>query len=372
MKTYNKKRGFTIIKLVVVVAVIAILSAVLIPTFAGIIKKAKQSSDEQAVRGMNTALIQTADMEDIDIFDVSAVLSENGFNTEAGLVPSLKGYAYYWCKPANTVVYVKTEGGAFELIYPKKVEGFSRENCQPLGAKIPTAISAPVVSADNSKVSEEKTTVAIPSTVTDFASLVEWTNATNFNDNKMWTEVNGVKKEGVAFSGNVKLTENITLGEKGNAGRSMAYNIVADTTIDLNGYTITQANAGTGQSLALFAVRAGATLNIIDSSAQKGGAIAVGICAFQIDANATVNLYAGTIKVAADRSTADVNYGSSLVWANGGTFNMFGGAIDTTGDNVDPWALINNETATVNLFYGSIKGAVETTGTVNVYEVTIA
>ena len=38
MKKQNKKRGFTIIELVIVVTVIAILSAVLIPTFAGVIK----------------------------------------------------------------------------------------------------------------------------------------------------------------------------------------------------------------------------------------------------------------------------------------------------------------------------------------------
>ena len=38
----QKKKGFTIIELVIVIAVIAILSAVLIPTFAGIIKKSKE------------------------------------------------------------------------------------------------------------------------------------------------------------------------------------------------------------------------------------------------------------------------------------------------------------------------------------------
>lgn len=39
----NNKKGFTIVELVIVIAVIAILAGVLIPTFAGITKKAKDS-----------------------------------------------------------------------------------------------------------------------------------------------------------------------------------------------------------------------------------------------------------------------------------------------------------------------------------------
>ena len=39
----NNRKGFTIVELVIVIAVIAILAGVLIPTFAGITKKAKDS-----------------------------------------------------------------------------------------------------------------------------------------------------------------------------------------------------------------------------------------------------------------------------------------------------------------------------------------
>lgn len=46
MKKMNKK-GFTIVELTIVIAVIAILAAVLIPTFSGIVKKANQSAVQQ-------------------------------------------------------------------------------------------------------------------------------------------------------------------------------------------------------------------------------------------------------------------------------------------------------------------------------------
>ena len=43
----NNKKGFTITELVIVIAVIAILAAVLIPTFSGAIDKAKRSAADQ-------------------------------------------------------------------------------------------------------------------------------------------------------------------------------------------------------------------------------------------------------------------------------------------------------------------------------------
>ena len=39
----NNRKGFTIVELVIVIAVIAILAGVLIPTFSGIVEKAKQA-----------------------------------------------------------------------------------------------------------------------------------------------------------------------------------------------------------------------------------------------------------------------------------------------------------------------------------------
>ena len=54
MKT--NKKGFTIVELVIVIAIIAVLAAVLIPIFAGLIRTAQANSDMQLIRNLNTAL----------------------------------------------------------------------------------------------------------------------------------------------------------------------------------------------------------------------------------------------------------------------------------------------------------------------------
>ena len=55
MKKLNKK-GFTIVELVIVIAVIAILAAVLIPTVSGLIKTAQTSADVTLVKNINLIL----------------------------------------------------------------------------------------------------------------------------------------------------------------------------------------------------------------------------------------------------------------------------------------------------------------------------
>ena len=60
MKKSNKK-GFTIVELVIVIAVIAILAAVLIPTFSNVISKANESAALQAARNEFTEYLATGD-----------------------------------------------------------------------------------------------------------------------------------------------------------------------------------------------------------------------------------------------------------------------------------------------------------------------
>lgn len=56
MKNIRKKKGFTIVELVIVIAVIGVLSAILIPTFSNLVSKAQNASDEALVKNLNTSL----------------------------------------------------------------------------------------------------------------------------------------------------------------------------------------------------------------------------------------------------------------------------------------------------------------------------
>ena len=69
MKKTNRK-GFTIVELVIVIAVIAILAAVLIPTFAGMINKANDSKALQNATNVLKAYIadNAATDEDVDLY----------------------------------------------------------------------------------------------------------------------------------------------------------------------------------------------------------------------------------------------------------------------------------------------------------------
>ena len=62
MKKLNKK-GFTIVELVIVIAVIGILAAVLIPTFSGIVEKANESAALQEATNTYKALLTEDDYD---------------------------------------------------------------------------------------------------------------------------------------------------------------------------------------------------------------------------------------------------------------------------------------------------------------------
>ena len=57
----NKKKGFTIVELVIVIAVIGILSAVLIPTFSNVTKNARESAKQQDLANARVAVIMAED-----------------------------------------------------------------------------------------------------------------------------------------------------------------------------------------------------------------------------------------------------------------------------------------------------------------------
>ena len=113
-----KKKGFTIVELVIVIAVIAILSAVLIPTFSNLVKKANESSDIQAVKNMNQFLL-IKEVEDGNkpadsILDVYQLFDDSNYVVE-NYQPLYKGRYFFYDKQLNKILYVDEEG---KVLFP--------------------------------------------------------------------------------------------------------------------------------------------------------------------------------------------------------------------------------------------------------------
>ena len=83
MKKLNKK-GFTIVELVIVIAVIAILAAVLIPTFSNVIEKANKSSAMQAARNEYELYLAEYATEISDDMNLEIVSGKYYFEVTAG------------------------------------------------------------------------------------------------------------------------------------------------------------------------------------------------------------------------------------------------------------------------------------------------
>lgn len=118
MKTNRK--GFTITELVIVIVVIAILAAVLIPTFSSLIKKANVSADTQLAKNLNTALTMAeASGEKIETFsDALDAMQDNGY-VVANLNPTADGHYFVWESESNQILLVDGEKN-FEIVYKSK------------------------------------------------------------------------------------------------------------------------------------------------------------------------------------------------------------------------------------------------------------
>ena len=97
------KKGFTLVELVIVIAVIAVLAAVLIPTFSGIIQRSKISADTQLATQLNTMAQAAGTLEEfVDAVEADDKLSVNS------LVPQAAGHKFLWVEKAtsHSIIYV--------------------------------------------------------------------------------------------------------------------------------------------------------------------------------------------------------------------------------------------------------------------------
>ena len=102
MKKINKK-GFTLTELIVVIAVIAILAAVLIPTLTGYIEKARVSADNQEVAVLNKLLLD-AEINEVEFNSVPQLKKylEEEMEYDGDYSLGVKG-SYLWYNKENAI-----------------------------------------------------------------------------------------------------------------------------------------------------------------------------------------------------------------------------------------------------------------------------
>ena len=117
----NKNRkGFTIVELVIVIAIIAILAAVLIPTFASLIQKANISKDTQVIRNLNTA-IATATEKPETMRDALKIAAEAGYLVDK-INAAANGNDILWDSENKVFCYYNVATGTPAYIPDTKVD----------------------------------------------------------------------------------------------------------------------------------------------------------------------------------------------------------------------------------------------------------
>lgn len=105
----TKKRGFTIVELVIVIAVIAILAGVLIPTFVSVVNKANEAKDISLINSLNKAVAAgSVAQKPQTMHQALQIVKTDGFDVEK-IKATATDNKILWDSVNNCFVYLKND-----------------------------------------------------------------------------------------------------------------------------------------------------------------------------------------------------------------------------------------------------------------------
>lgn len=125
----NTKKGFTLIEMLVVIAIIAILVSVVIPTVSSATHKARAAADAANLRatlgGLNAEVLMNQEIAEPFIASMTP--------TESMLHPGAKLYVIYTVPGIIDVYYVDTtKGEYYGLAYLSDIAAYGETELEPL------------------------------------------------------------------------------------------------------------------------------------------------------------------------------------------------------------------------------------------------